>query len=398
MLNKTIFDLVKNNFKNYIIHNSQHKIDGAIATIGWFFNELMDDKQCFLYNGNFSNSLTAKIIQLNEFGFINQDESIKIQKRAFYLIGECFQNIVKHGDKSSETNNETGKSEFFMTRSSNAQHYITTGNLVKIGEVNKLKEQIDSVNKMDADELKSLYKHVIKTGSISDKGGAGLGLIDMARKSDQKIKYIFEEFSKETSIFYNQIEINSEAKKNISNSDNHIKIEHAISFHRKMIAKNILILLKGDFSEDALVPVLKIFEANLMAANHKSKVMKRLYLVLVELLQNASLHGYSKTESKQGIFTVSESNDIYKISTGNYIENKNIASLKEHLELLNKKNKDELYEEYLKRLQSVNEGNFKAKSIGLIKLARMLNHKIEFEFNKSTEDLSFFAISVTLSS
>lgn len=358
----------------------------------------MDDNQCFLYNGDFSNSVTAKIIKLNEFGFISQDESVKIKKRAIYLIGECFQNIIKHGDKSSEAISETGKSEFFMTRSSNAQHYITTGNLVRKEDINKLKEQIDYVNAKDADELKTLYKHVIKTGSISDRGGAGLGIIDMARKSDQKIKYIFKDYNKGTSVFYNQVEINSEADQSIAKSNVHIEIEQAIDFHQKMIDDNILILHKGDFSEDSLTPVLKIFETNLLAGNHKSKVLKRLYLVLTELLQNINLHGYGIMESKQGIFSVTESNNTYVISTGNYIETSKIALIENHLTFLNSKNKDELHQEYLNRLQSDNKCTDKVAGMGLIKLARMLDHKIEFDFSKMTDVLSFFTISIKLSS
>jgi len=398
LLNKPTFDCIKNHFKKSNIQNSNYIYKGAIATIKWFFDELMDDNQCFLYNGNFSNSVTAKVLKINEFGFINQDESLKIQKRAIYLIGECFQNIIKHGDKSSVVDSETGKSEFFMTRSSNGRHYITTGNLIKNNEIDKLIEQIDYVNKLDADELKSLYKQVIKTGSISDRGGAGLGIIDMARKSDQKIKYIFKEYNKESSVFYNQVVINSEANQNSINSNIHIEIDQAINFHYKMFDENILILHKGNFSEDSLIPVLKIFENNLIAGNHKSKVFKRLYLVLVELLQNISLHAYGKPESKQGIFSVSENNNTYIISTGNYIENVKIGSLEEHLEFLNKQSKDELHKEYLKRLQYENEKTDKATGMGLIKLARMLNHKIDFDFKKKTDELSFFSISIKFSS
>jgi anti-sigma regulatory factor (Ser/Thr protein kinase) len=367
------------------------------ATIKWFFEKLMDDNQCFLYNGNFSNSLTAKIIKINESGFTSQDESIKIKKRAIYLIGESFQNIIKHGDKNSEVNSKTEKSEFFMTRSLKFRHYIVTGNLLKNNEINQLKEQIDYVNNLDKDALNALYKQVIKNGSFSEKGGAGLGIIDMARKSDQKIKYTFNAYNKELSVFYNQIVINSEVNQNIDYSAESISIEQAISFHARMKTQHILILHKGDFSEESLIPVLKIFETNLTAINQKSKILKRLYLVLIELLQNISHHAYGKTESKVGIFSVSEHKNTYVISTGNYIENKRVTSLKKHLTDLNLKNKDELHLEYLERLCTKNINENKTAGMGLIKLARMLDEKITFDFDEISEQLSFFTISITLS-
>jgi len=181
-------------------------------------------------------------------------------------------------------------------------------------------------------------------------------------------------------------------------SNDHIEIDRAINFHYKMIDENVLIIHKGDFTEDSLIPVLKIFETNLMAGNHKSKVLKRLYQVLLELLQNICLHGYGIMESKPGIFSVAENNNTYVISTGNYIETSKIDLIEKHLTFLNSKNKDELHQEYLKRLQSENEITDEVTGMGLIKLARMLDHNIEFDFSKMTDVLSFFTISIKLSS
>jgi hypothetical protein len=50
--------------------------------------------------------------------------------------------------------------------------------------------------------LKSLYKEIIKGGSgLTNKGGAGLGFVDMARKSGQKLEYEFEELGEGLSFF-----------------------------------------------------------------------------------------------------------------------------------------------------------------------------------------------------
>ena len=41
------------------------------------------------------------------------------------------------------------------------------------------------------DELKEFYKTVLNEGTMSSKGTAGLGMIDIARKSGQELKYEF---------------------------------------------------------------------------------------------------------------------------------------------------------------------------------------------------------------
>jgi len=45
---------------------------------------------------------------------------------------------------------------------------------------------------LDKDGLKSYYKEVLNNGMMSDKGGGGLGMIDIARKSNRKLNYDFQ--------------------------------------------------------------------------------------------------------------------------------------------------------------------------------------------------------------
>jgi hypothetical protein len=54
---------------------------------------------------------------------------------------------------------------------------------------------------LDKDGLKDLYKEIIKNTTISDKGGAGLGFVDMARKSGEKLEFSFPEMNADYSFF-----------------------------------------------------------------------------------------------------------------------------------------------------------------------------------------------------
>jgi len=46
-----------------------------------------------------------------------------------------------------------------------------------------------------------LYKQQIKEGKLSEKGGAGLGFIDIAKKSGNKIEYQFKELTDDRFFF-----------------------------------------------------------------------------------------------------------------------------------------------------------------------------------------------------
>jgi hypothetical protein len=58
--------------------------------------------------------------------------------------------------------------------------------------VEGLKERIDKINSLEPDALKDFYKEVLNNGIMSDKGGGGLGMIDIARKSAHKLEYDFK--------------------------------------------------------------------------------------------------------------------------------------------------------------------------------------------------------------
>jgi hypothetical protein len=59
--------------------------------------------------------------------------------------------------------------------------------------VQSLKSTIDAVNALNHDELNKLYRESIAVARISEKGGAGLGIIEIARNSRNALKYEFEE-------------------------------------------------------------------------------------------------------------------------------------------------------------------------------------------------------------
>ena len=55
---------------------------------------------------------------------------------------------------------------------------------------------------MDKGEIRKLYREIIQNMELSSKGGAGLGFLDMARRSGQKLQFAFEPIDEQHSFFY----------------------------------------------------------------------------------------------------------------------------------------------------------------------------------------------------
>lgn len=366
------------------------------ASVNWFFEKLKNDHQCLLYNGSFSDDVTYKIVGLSEANLKNYKEGTKTQRRVSYLMAECFQNIIRHGSNETEQKDSTDDSSFFMNRNTSGKYFIVSANQISNENIEDLKQQLDQLNTLNDDELKELYKNVIRYGKISDKGGAGLGLIEMARKSGHKLGYSFKSIGKDSSIFYNQIVLKSEYEEVTTSDDNFLGIESASSFHELLHEQNILMVQRGDFSQDSILPVLNIIEKSVLSQTLKSMQMKNLYNALVSLLQNISKHAYSTNDIREGIFILSKKGEKYFVSTGNYIKNKQVGELKSHLDHINSLNYAELDDLYTEILMNDLDSDSENAGLGLINLAQISPKKFEFHFEEVNKEKSIFTITTTI--
>ena len=86
-------------------------------------------------------------------------------------------------------------------------YIIMTGNHIDKSKVQKLKDKIDMVNNMSKEELKTKYREVLNNEEITDKGGAGLGIIDIARRSGEKLDYEFKDVDNNHSYFSLRVKV-----------------------------------------------------------------------------------------------------------------------------------------------------------------------------------------------
>lgn len=139
------------------------------------------------YNGILTFDIIEDILQTSKKKFDTMNLELVVKKRVYAVLVECLENTYKHYDKQKTAKKHEqveltlGKQkDFFCVSISN---YINKENL------DELTEKIDLVNSLDTDELNQLYRKSISKARISDKGGAGLGIIEIARNSRQKINY-----------------------------------------------------------------------------------------------------------------------------------------------------------------------------------------------------------------
>ncbi|PCJ85373.1 MAG: hypothetical protein COA57_07875 [Flavobacteriales bacterium] len=335
--------------------------------------------------------MTEKILSMSEYNLDNVKELHKLKRKISFLMAESFQNIVRHGDQQTTSGSGTNTTGLFFTRNIGSVVCITSVNLIDNDQVEDLHEKLISINQLDQDELKKLYMEILSNEELSSKGGAGLGLIEMARRSGQKLEFDFEKIDDFNTLFYLGIKL--EGKDTLNTK--HTPIEDAKEFQNGMTPKNLLMCYKGDFSQDSIMSVLKMMEESMQQQAEKSTTKKRTFMAMVELSQNISTHSKQKNSIHEGIITIGKSNNSYIISAGNVIDNKEIPSLTQQLDHVIQLSKDELRELYKKNLrESSHNGN--SGGLGLINLARDSSEKLKYEFTAFDENTSFYSINVII--
>jgi len=142
---------------------------------------------------------------MTETDMERQSEERSVQRKVYHVMVETLQNMNKHSD---EIKQEVGSGLFIIGHKEDT-YYIITSNKVNSENKAYLEEALKEVNKANRDELNTMYKKQIREGRISQKGGAGLGLIDIARKTQEKLNYQFLQLDEDNHFFILKVEINS---------------------------------------------------------------------------------------------------------------------------------------------------------------------------------------------
>ncbi|MBO7477850.1 MAG: SiaB family protein kinase [Salinivirgaceae bacterium] len=165
------------------------------------FNESMESKNVKLvYKGEITHQVTKAFTSITETNMMVEEEPNSVQKKVFHVIVEFLQNISKHADYMGDESHEEGSGVFLLCKD-DENYVITTGNILMKQKEAAIGEVLDKINSLDKEGLKALYKQQIKEGRLSDKGGAGLGFIDIAKKTGNPLDYKFVPLNDEFSFF-----------------------------------------------------------------------------------------------------------------------------------------------------------------------------------------------------
>ena len=166
-----------------------------------FYRKMENNDIMLSFKGDVTSEMLTSMLQIMETKLDNIGEQTKMKRKVYNVLVECLQNLYHHRDEMKRTGIDEESAAIFMIGKNDDGYNIVTGNYILTDRVSKLKSRIDHVNTLDKAELKSFYQEVLNNDERSEKGGGGLGIIDIARKSGQKLDYDFLEVDSKYSFF-----------------------------------------------------------------------------------------------------------------------------------------------------------------------------------------------------
>lgn len=157
-----------------------------------------------VYHDEFTDDHYQELLRLTEQKIDAAIVERKIRKRIFHIMVEAVQNISRHA--ASAPSNIPGSSIFVLGKKENG-FFVITGNLIENDHIDKVRSRIETVNGMEKEDLRELYKTTMENEGHNAAGGANLGLIDIARKAGDKMEYSFHKLGDAHSFFTLKINI-----------------------------------------------------------------------------------------------------------------------------------------------------------------------------------------------
>lgn len=164
-----------------------------------YYTALTGDNVLLAYKGSITTDFINNVLDTVEAKLQDFDEESKIRKKVYNVLVESLQNLYHHIDELPDNFKDEYDIKFgiLVISKENSAYKISTGNFIRSEKIKYLKDKIDKINSLSKEELKDMYKFILNHQKLSAKGGGGLGLVDIARKTGNKLNYMFQSFNNE---------------------------------------------------------------------------------------------------------------------------------------------------------------------------------------------------------
>lgn len=169
------------------------------------YNQFIGSGTIYSYLGEVSQTGLDSILVSAEASLNKVELPTQATKKIFNILVEGLQNIFLYQKKNNQK--DKLKNAFVLVNKAEDFCKIVVGNYICKNDTSGVKSRIEIVNNLDEAELKDLYRGVLDIGGKSEIGGAGLGFIDMAKRSSSQLISAFHPVNDDFVFFTLELEV-----------------------------------------------------------------------------------------------------------------------------------------------------------------------------------------------
>jgi len=177
-------------------------VKGYFSLIKDQYSKLLAKEVILAFDGDVTHQVMKAFTQLVEEKLKSENEDETVRRCLYHVLVECLQNINRHAKVFYPENRDyySGRGALLVSRS--VKHYrVLTANLISEEYVDNIRSFLEEINTLSDEELNEKHKQTLMEGKLSSKGGAGLGFIDIRRKTENMIEFSFFKNDNKTSFF-----------------------------------------------------------------------------------------------------------------------------------------------------------------------------------------------------
>jgi hypothetical protein len=160
----------------------------------------------FAYSGYVTETVLGGVGDAIRQKLALEDADTKTLRSVFAVFVEAMQNMIRYSaEKTSSSSAESPFGEMrygILTIGREGNDYVVhAGNLVAQSEVARLRAMLSKIRDMNKEELRARYKERLRTGPEEGSKGAGLGLMEIGRRTSKPIEFDFSDVDDEHAFF-----------------------------------------------------------------------------------------------------------------------------------------------------------------------------------------------------
>jgi hypothetical protein len=160
----------------------------------------------------------------------------------------------------------------------------------------------------------------------------------------------------------------------------------------------ILVSHCGTFSQDLINSLVEGNEGLMNSVGDKKILIKRVFSILIEGLQNIRVHGELDELQKQlGFVLIAKNKESYKINFGNIIKSIKSQGIIDQIEHLNSLSSPNLKMYHTKVLTEEMFSEKGGAGLGFITMKMKSNNPLNYSIHTLSDQQSFFSVEVLLS-